>query len=409
MGNNVKLDKIIKDGDVQKLRQKNLTGEEINSNNFTVLGFAVKCRQLPIVQVLLEHPQINIDLQTNPKKETALMIACLIINLDIVKELLLKNPQIDIQNSKETALMISCLTGNLDIVKELLSKNPQIDIQNLKETALMIACLTGNLDIVKELLSKNPQIDIQNLGETALMISCLTGNLNIVKELLLKNPQIDIQNLGETALMISCSSGNLNIVKELLSKNPQIDIQNLGETALMIAIKQEHFDVIYFLTNKGANIRNYNRNKNCLDIAIKTQNLSIIKFFCALSLDHPVDFENLLIDLPNENIQNFMKRYQEIHQKNQNIFFKFQELLKISGEIPEPSINLFFQRCFSFPERQQEQVQQDPFCKICFTNQKNCVLLPCHHFGICFECAQLIEDCPFCRMKITQKMKIYDQ
>ena len=46
------------------------------------------------------------------------------------------------------------------------------------------ACLLNRLDIVKELLKYNPELNQQTVGETALHAACICGSLDCVKLLL---------------------------------------------------------------------------------------------------------------------------------------------------------------------------------------------------------------------------------
>ena len=46
-------------------------------------------------------------------------------------------------------------------------------------------------------------------------------------------------------------------------------------------------------------------------------------------------------------------------------------------------------------------------CSICYTNEKNVVFLPCKHNVTCSECSKNIKNCPICRKKIIEIIKIY--
>ena len=43
----------------------------------------------------------------------------------------------------------------------------------------------------------------------------------------------------------------------------------------------------------------------------------------------------------------------------------------------------------------------------CHTSEKNCVLLPCKHNCVCIECSQAMNECPFCKSKVEDRLKIY--
>jgi baculoviral IAP repeat-containing protein 7/8 len=41
-------------------------------------------------------------------------------------------------------------------------------------------------------------------------------------------------------------------------------------------------------------------------------------------------------------------------------------------------------------------------CKVCFTNEVNCTLVPCEHAAVCTECVLFCTRCPLCRASIQE-------
>lgn len=46
-------------------------------------------------------------------------------------------------------------------------------------------------------------------------------------------------------------------------------------------------------------------------------------------------------------------------------------------------------------------------CSICMTRIKDYIFLPCAHFTCCSVCVVPLKDCPICRTKINEAVKIY--
>ena len=46
-------------------------------------------------------------------------------------------------------------------------------------------------------------------------------------------------------------------------------------------------------------------------------------------------------------------------------------------------------------------------CKVCFTNEANCVLRPCGHLVMCRKCSMRSKKCPICRSSIRQRITCY--
>lgn len=65
------------------------------------------------------------------------------------------------------------------------------------------------------------------------------------------------------------------------------------------------------------------------------------------------------------------------------------------------------------PVLQQASLQEGHSCQICFENEPNCLLVPCHHLGTCEKCTtDLIQNgnhCPFCRVPIKEYIKVFRQ
>lgn len=46
-------------------------------------------------------------------------------------------------------------------------------------------------------------------------------------------------------------------------------------------------------------------------------------------------------------------------------------------------------------------------CQICYTKEFNAVFIPCGHIISCIECASPLKDCPLCRIKIDDIVRVY--
>ena len=158
--------------------------------------------------------------------------------------------------------MLASQNGHLDVVRELIGKGAQIDMQaNDGYSALIVASQNGHLDVVRELIGKGAQIDMQeNNGYSALIVASQNGHLDVVRELIGKGAQIDMQenDSGQSKWTSGCSQrtdwkgcsdrhaskqwliivaslkGHLDVVRELIGKGAQIDMQeNDGYSALI--------------------------------------------------------------------------------------------------------------------------------------------------------------------------------
>jgi ankyrin repeat protein len=213
---------------------------------FKSLKTAINNYNLTEVELLLDKlTYIN---ETDSNENTILMYAVATNNnLEIVKAILKKNPDLSIKNlDKKTALDIAKVSKKTDMIKLLedyqavslkprllkpiSSFNPQVKpvkkviIEPIKEkaskelSALINAVAKDDQTRVESLLDVVKDInEYDSNGWTALMHSVVDDeHIEITKAILKKNPDLSIKNLDEeTALDIAKIFGNKNTVKLL--------------------------------------------------------------------------------------------------------------------------------------------------------------------------------------------------
>jgi len=187
---------------------------------WTALTQACNQGYAEIVELLLTHPNINVNLTQNQELHTPLVYACGVGSPKIA-ELLLKHPGIDVNLSGRdnwTPLMTACLVQNLEVVKLFLA-DPRVDItlrghQDLD--ALMLTCLLGNEDVLSALL------DHPNITE------CMTDNLY---------------------LHLALNSDHITALKVLI-EHPKMDptkVIDCFELVLLSLAEKKKYRVIMFL------------------------------------------------------------------------------------------------------------------------------------------------------------------
>ena len=50
---------------------------------------------------------------------------------------------------------------------------------------------------------------------------------------------------------------------------------------------------------------------------------------------------------------------------------------------------------------------EEDLCKICMVNELECVFYDCGHMICCKNCSKGLTDCPVCRNKIIQSIKVF--
>ena len=194
-----------------------------NNNNDQVLISKKFC-----VELLVSHPQIDINLQTS-QEETALQIACNNKLFDIIK-VLLQHPQIDtnVKDSEgRTPLHLSCEKSKIDLIKTLLN-NPKTDVNAIdhkQRTPLSIACFDKNLSIIQLLINRQ-DLRVSIPEQKNPIKYAIKKNDRQIFKILIHHPSFDVNQLdlkSVTPLGYAIKEQNIDFVHQLLLI-PGIDI-----------------------------------------------------------------------------------------------------------------------------------------------------------------------------------------
>jgi ankyrin repeat protein len=252
-----------------------------NNENETALMLASEHGYQNIVTLLLEHYQIDLDIQSKPFGTTALTYAVAKNHVEIVRKLIDRKANVNLSNNNnnnnkdndnETALMIASKNGNQNIVA-LLLESDQIDLniqsRRFGTTALTYAVAENHVEIARKLINRKANVNLTNNdNETALMIASRNGNQNMVT-LLLESDHIDLNtqhaHLGNTALIHAVTENHVEVVKKLINRKANVNLtNNKKETALIIALKSDYQEIVDILLTADhiADDIPYNRQEN---------------------------------------------------------------------------------------------------------------------------------------------------
>lgn len=180
-------------------------------------------------------------------------------NTSSLKRLLPVIDNINYQDAEgKTALMVAAVTGDNELLKQLLRSDCQVDLTNHRGgTALMYAAARNQLPSTQSLINHHANINLRaENGWTALTLAAAKGNHEIVHYLLRHGANPNIPDVyGWTALMRAIQHGRSRVISHLISSDRlEIDrINNKGQSALHIAALENDCDTIKLLVDHGAN------------------------------------------------------------------------------------------------------------------------------------------------------------
>ena len=185
-----------------------------------------------ITQSSTAHVSAKVDsdnILNSENIESALVLAVWNNKILEIKELLKLKVDINTRNHfRQTPLMIAAILGNLEVVKILLENGAVVDyIDNNGLTALMLAARNGQLPVAELLLSNGADINVQDKrGLTALMHAVSFGHEQTVEIILKYKPALEVQDnkseddkvkdkQGGSTGAITVSHGDQNIAQSI--------------------------------------------------------------------------------------------------------------------------------------------------------------------------------------------------
>jgi uncharacterized protein len=219
---------------------------------------AVKYNRPCIVECLLHGPGINPDIKGPDDNYTALSMAAMSGNVEMVKVLIAAgaNPNI-VDGMSSTALKWAVVLGvDIEIGRRLIAAGADFNIQyDCGETVLMKAVIRGNVKMVSLLIESGADLNIQdNAGQTALIKAVKGRNIEIVKMLIAALVTQYNDSINATIAENGWPDCPVKIIKCVIAPmiNPFDVTDDAGRTALMHAAWCSHKDMLQLLLQAGA-------------------------------------------------------------------------------------------------------------------------------------------------------------
>jgi ankyrin repeat protein len=286
---------------VKEILKKNPNLFIRNLQGYTALDIANILNKQDIIKLLEEYASkpVNVKPIKEPIKKEAskeflqIELAFKHNDLTLVKALLADLKDINETDDEDWTILMhsAAYRENIEIVKVILKKNPDLSIQNSDgQTALDLAKKFKNTDIIELLESYsskpvnvrpvNVKPIIKEDKEIILELqeAIIADNLNRVKTLLDSLKDINEVNSGGWTIFhfIVFGNYNLEILKEILKRNPDLSIKTpRGDTTLELAKRRERTEMIEVLENyisKQVNVRPVNANVRPVNVKPKDRN-----------------------------------------------------------------------------------------------------------------------------------------
>ena len=232
-------------------------------NGFTPLMLACQNEDCNIVKLLLQAG-VFVSTQTDSESDnvTAVHIATILNNTQLVSLLLTANADVNIQDAKGSApVAYACEHRNKEIVECFLKNKANPNVCDEKgKFPLNIAVAKNEIEITEALLNAgaDPNVGIGDESKTThLHYACMHSSDEIVHLLLKANADPNAVNTeGHTPLNIAASMGRIKVAQMLLSEGADIEFEDTrGWTPIFYAAAGGDLDMINFLLKHGAKIK----------------------------------------------------------------------------------------------------------------------------------------------------------
>lgn len=67
---------------------------------------------------------------------------------------------------------------------------------------------------------------------------------------------------------------------------------------------------------------------------------------------------------------------------------------------------VYFQKKSEIATNEADKAKAPLLCRVCWSNKIDIVVVPCGHV-LCHQCSCDISRCPFCRVRLSKKIKMY--
>lgn len=245
---------------VDRLLQKGAEVNIVDNAGSSALHWAVLQNHSQVVDLLINMPQIDINIRnTGPKEERSgqspLIYAAQQGNVGIVKSLISAGADLTIvSDGGKTALHHAVAEGHVAVVELLIENGMDVDLveadpaagdDNYDDlSAVMLASIKDDVKILDIVLRHSRDINCScRKGRTALLYAISNESINAVR-LLLAQKTIEVEcadDDGWTALIVAASVGMTGIIKDLVAHGADLNSGTIrGGTPLMQAVWKNH-------------------------------------------------------------------------------------------------------------------------------------------------------------------------
>ena len=302
----------------------NFYARDFTRDDDTALMLSAKYNPKPEAVNALLDAGANID-ALNSHRRTALILAVMNNNRDVIKALCARKPRIDwhdldgmsafdyaqerfsddeeilqlldfntpqpTKTLSDSEFLELCKTGTAQEISDAIEAGAnKLARDGNNNTPLIIAAEFNTFEVIDMLINEGCKVDAHNNeGYNALMKAAEFNTVQAVN-ILIQHTKLDIddvENNGYTALMLAAQNNIVNAVESLINAGANVNYvrkpKESGDTPLMLASRFNFTDVVRLLLSKGADINAATtKGFKAVDFALKNDKMKGTKILAFL-------------------------------------------------------------------------------------------------------------------------------
>lgn len=250
---------LLEKGASPEIAPSGIEAEERSISGWTPLYAAIKSRQYAVVKILLGHgadPNAVTSLGSTP-----FLLASEIGDLEVIKCFVEHGANLDYSPSGkeadelnitgQTALFMATLKEQNDVVQYLIEKGSQVNVKNRYGVSPLLLCAEGgNEALVKLLVGVGADVNMSPSGDLA------------VEHIL----------AGQTPLYGAAKKGHYHICKFLIENGAEVNAETMtGATPLYTAVEESHLDICQLLIEFNGDVNKCPHGEWAMELNINQQ------------------------------------------------------------------------------------------------------------------------------------------
>lgn len=271
----------------------------------TPLLGAIKTQSLTSIDFLLARPSVieNIDITTDPERETPLSVALVDRKFDLAERLVDVGASVNVDKEAGIPFLIDAIRSeDTEMLEFLFAHEADVEYRGAQSTtALAVASEKDDLNLMNRLISAGADVDVRGVSGKPLLIEAVKEGSREKFDLLISKGADVNARTGETvgaemtALSFAVESGDVEMQEILLENDAETDVSSTNGLPLIYSVVDAgDYETTERLIENDVNLdRLTSDGDNALRAAVGNEDLEMVDILLAGGADPSLSGEEL--------------------------------------------------------------------------------------------------------------------